>query len=132
VDVRLVDAGPSISESDLAAFERRHGVIPDGLDVVIDGTALKWRLHYFASLNDPVESSNLDWLMDVTRATRPKYMVPVAYDEAGNHFYIDARPAHVGTVYFGPTPETAGQTQFVFQAPSFDAFIRSLSPFEQP
>lgn len=143
--VQFEDGGPPVSEADIVAFENRHCLVlppayrnfllstngghpvPDEIDIVIEGASLRWRLHYFAGLNDPVESCNLDWLMEVTRETRPKYMVPIVGDEAGNHFYLDARPAHVGAIYFGPTPENAGPIMFTLVRPNFDSFIRSLA-----
>lgn len=129
--VRFENAGPLITEVEVTAFEQRHHVmlpasyrkfllrvngghpVPDTLQILMDESLVTWRVHYFFGLNDPVEACNLEWVTQVTQQTRPKGLIPIASDEAGNFFYIDARAAHSGTVYFGATPSDQRTTTLV-------------------
>lgn len=143
--VEFEDCAPAITEAQLKAFERKHDLslpelyrrfllringghpIPDGLQIPLGGTAVDWRLHYFLGLDDPMESCNLEWVMELTHDTRPAGFIPIASDEGGNFFYLKLGQSHDGGVYFGATPADGGRVDPVLVSVGLDAFLRSLS-----
>jgi hypothetical protein len=143
--VEFEECAPAVTEARVRAFERKHGVslpelykrfllringghpIPDGLQILLQGRAVDWRLHYFLGLDDPTESCNLDWVMELTDETRPAGFIPIVSDEGGNFFYLELGQPHDGGVYFGATPADGRRVDPVLVSVGFDAFLRSLS-----
>lgn len=78
--VEFEECAPAVTEARLMAFER---------------------LHYFFGLDDPMESCNLEWVMELTGEARPAQFIPIASDEAGNIFCLKLGHPYDGGIYFG-------------------------------
>ena len=141
--IGTVEAGPAISEIELARFERdarltlpldyrafllRHNggrPVPADFWLTLDDERLPWRVHYFYGLNDPVESCSLQWNLNLTKNTRPFGTLPIASDEAGNMPYLRWDKPNAGSVYFGPTPSGHG-VELTWLCGTFTEFIQTL------
>jgi hypothetical protein len=84
-----------------------------------------WRVHFFLSVNDSIESCRIDWMFDVTRRTRPPGVVPIASDEAGNLLLMRV-DASLSTIYFGATPSDGKAIELRKVADSFEEFLEQL------
>ncbi|WP_338266122.1 SMI1/KNR4 family protein [Corallococcus caeni] len=116
--VRTTEMGPLLSEADLAAFEQRYALkLPVPLREFLlttnggrperDLFKLQGvpgnpfgRIHFFFGLNDPIESCNLDWNLEVFRDRLPQGMLPIATTEGADKICLAVSGAGTGRVFY--------------------------------
>jgi hypothetical protein len=141
---RTEDAGPTISEIDLARFERDANLalpadyrkfllkhnggrpFPADFMLTLENETVHSRIHFFFGLNDPMESCCLRWNLELTKETRPAGTLPIASDEGGNRLYLRWNRPDAGSVHFGPTPSDGRNVRLVRICGSFTEFLDRL------
>ncbi len=142
--LRTFEGGPSISDEDVKLFERRYGLIlpatyrrfllaTNGGRPERDLFSLKGfeghspgRIHVFFGLNDPVESCNLDWNLEVFGDRIPTGLLPIATTEGADKICLSVDEARSGQVLYWDGGAHAGERILHFLADDFASFVSSL------
>ena len=146
--LRTEEAGPKISDSDVASLEKKLGTrlptayrefllahnggrpIPAGFPLMLLGRSLPWRVHFFYAIRDSEESTDIDYNLELTRHTRPRGVIPIASDEGGRKIYLGIGPENYNQVFFGGFPEPGGIVQLTPIAARFEEFLSGLEDSE--
>ncbi|MCY1030497.1 SMI1/KNR4 family protein [Corallococcus sp. BB11-1] len=142
--MRTTEGGPVLSEDDLDSFEQRYGLrLPRTLRAFLlatnggrperdlfklhglQGNPLG-RIHLFFGLNDPVESCNLDWNLEVFRERIPPGLLPIATTEGADKICLSLTGAEAGSVFYWDAHAQEGETRLYPLAESLGAFISAL------
>jgi hypothetical protein len=146
--LRTFEGGPPLSQEDLRSFEKKHGIaLPssyrefllaanggrperDLLTIVgLEGNPLA-RIHLFFGLNDPVESCNLDWNLDVFRDRIPMGLLPIATTEGTDKICLSVGEERVGALFYWDGHAQAGQRSLYFLADDFPSLLSMLQADE--
>ncbi|NOJ97730.1 SMI1/KNR4 family protein [Corallococcus coralloides] len=138
--MRTTESGPLLSNADLDAFEQRfelalplplrefllatHGGRPERDLFKLQGLPGNpiGRIHFFFGLNDPVESCNLDWNLEVFRDRIPPGLLPIATTEGADKVCLSV----TGQVFYWDAHARPGTASVHFLAEDLDTFISVL------
>ncbi|MGE6757050.1 SMI1/KNR4 family protein [Corallococcus interemptor] len=84
------------------------------------------RIHFFFGLNDPVESCNLDWNLEVFRDRIPPGLLPIATTEGADKVCLSVTGATAGQVFYWDAHARPGTNSAHLLAEDLDAFISAL------
>ncbi|MFL5359293.1 SMI1/KNR4 family protein [Archangium sp.] len=142
--LRTREGGPPLTEEDVSAFEKTHGlVLPVAYKEFLLAThggrperdlfTLKGlegnpfgRIHLFLGLNDPVVSCNLDWNRDVFRDRIPADLLPIATTEGIDKICLCVAGGRTGAICYWDGHARVGERSLYFLADDFTSFISSL------
>ncbi len=88
------------------------------------------RIHLFFGLNDPVESCNLDWNLEVFRERIPAGLLPIATTEGVDKICLSVAGVRAGALFYWDGYARAGERNLYFLAKDFASFISSLQADE--
>lgn len=143
-NLRTTESGPLLSNMDLNAFEQRSGLaLPLPLREFLLATnggrperdlfKLQGlpgnpfgRIHFFFGLNDPVESCNLDWNLEVFRDRIPPGLLPIATTEGADKVCLSVTGATAGQVLYWDAHARPGTHSVHFLAEDLGTFISAL------
>jgi len=94
------------------------------------GTLQPWRVHFFFKIRSAVESTDIDYNLQLTKHKRPKAVIPIASDEGGSRIYLGIGPENYNQVFFGPMPGAGGIVRLTPIASRFEEFLSSLEDFD--
>lgn len=142
--LRTWEGGPPLTPEALRSFEKKHGVaLPasyrefllatnggrperDLLTVQgFEGNAPS-RIHLFFGLNDPVESCNLDWNLEVFGDRIPAGLLPVGTTEGVDKICLFVQGEQAGAVVYWDGHAREGERNLYFLAEDFASFLSSL------
>lgn len=142
--LRTVEGGPSLTEEDIGAFERTQGLAlpasyrefllatnggrPERDLFAINGLEGNplGRIHMFFGLNDPIESCNLDWNLDVFGDRIPKELLPIATTEGVDKICLSLGREKTGAIFYWDGHARVGERSLYFLADDFSSFVSSL------
>ncbi len=145
---RTREGGPPLVEEDVRSFEEQHGLAlpasyrefllatnggrPERDLLTISGFegGSRGRIHVFFGLNDPVESCNLDWNLDVFGDRIPAGLVPIATTEGVDKICLSAVGERAGAIFYWDGHARAGERSLYFLADDFASFLSSLDADE--
>ncbi|NBD10442.1 SMI1/KNR4 family protein [Corallococcus silvisoli] len=84
------------------------------------------RIHFFFGLNDPVESSNLDWNLQVFQDRLPPGLLPIATTEGADKLCLSVAGAEAGRVFYWDAHARTGTNSLHLLAEDFGAFMLAL------
>ena len=135
--LQTVEGGPQLRMSDIETLERRLGIsLPRTYrDFLVRGNGGRperdlfavlgctanpvARIHLFFGINDPIDSCNVTWNVEVLRERLPKELIPIATTEGADKICLASDTGAI--VYWD------GYSNELFPvARSFDAFVDSL------
>lgn len=143
-ELRTFEGGPSIGDEDITRFESRYGLVlpaayrrfllvTNGGRPERDLFSIKsfedqspGRIHFFFGLKDSIESSNLDWNLEVFRERIPAGLLPIATTEGADKICLSVDDARPGQVFFWDGCARAGERSLHLLADDFAAFVSSL------
>jgi hypothetical protein len=138
------EGGPPLPEEEIRSFERVLGMVlpllyrefllatnggrPERDLFEIKGLAgnALGRVHVFFGLNDPVESCNLDWNLEVFRDRIPKGLLPIATTEGADKICLAIAGEQAGAVFYWDGYARAGEREFYLLADDFASFTSML------
>lgn len=88
------------------------------------------RIHVFFGLNDPVESCNLDWNLEVFAGRIPRGLLPIATTEGADKLCLSVAGKETGRVLYWDAHPQPGTSGLYFLANDFGAFVSSLQSDE--
>ncbi len=143
--VKIERAGAQLADREIERLEQQLGVkLPDGykrflmannggrprpdtIDVEgLPGSPTDIKI--FLGLGRQIETSNIDWHLNLPANRLPKHLLPIASDSGGNLFCIRVHGAEYGSVIYADFRE---EVAIYDVARSFDEFlekIRNLQP----
>lgn len=142
--LRTREGGPPLTEGDVSAFEKTHGLVlpvtykafllatnggrPERDLFSLEGLEGNsfGRIHLFFGLNDPVVSCNLDWNRDVFGERIPADLLPIATTEGIDKICLCVAGSRAGALYYWDGHARAGERDLYFLADDFASFISSL------
>lgn len=146
--LRTFEGGPPLREEDVMRFERRFGlVLPAAYRQFLLATnggrperdlfAIQsieghpvGRIHVFFGLNDPIESCNLDWNLDVFGERIPAGLLPIATTEGADKICLSVADRRSGRVLYWDGSAPAGEPTLHVLADDFASFVSSLQADE--
>ncbi|MHA7627657.1 SMI1/KNR4 family protein [Corallococcus sp. M7] len=138
--MRTTESGPLLSNADVDAFEQRAGLeLPFPLREFLLATNggrperdlfnlqglpgnSFGRIHFFFGLNDPVESCNLDWNLEVFRERIPPGLLPIATTEGADKVCLSV----TGQVFYWDAQARPGTASVHLLAEDLDTFLSAL------
>jgi hypothetical protein len=147
VPFEMLDVGPPLTDARVATFERQLGI---GLPKSYRSFLLRYNggrpepeffpihgyerdasggVHYFFGLDDPIESSNIDWNYRMYLGRMPSELLPIAGDGSGNIICLSLTGANQEAVYFWDHDREyspPGYDNVYFVAESFTKFLDSM------
>ncbi|MEM7205862.1 MAG: SMI1/KNR4 family protein [Planctomycetota bacterium] len=148
----LLDTGPELAEGEVAALEQRlgaalpsdyrsfllasNGGVPEPNCVDVPGhPEAPTDLQEFFGITQTVETSNIEWHLDVLTERLEKAQVPIACDSGGNTFCISVRPGDRGQIVYLDLQRVAGDYGAAPEAypvaQSFTEFLGKLTDFDE-
>ncbi|NNB93714.1 SMI1/KNR4 family protein [Corallococcus exiguus] len=142
--MRTTEGGPPLSDTDLDSFEQRYGLklLPPLREFLLATNGGRperdlfklqglpgnpiGRIHFFFGLNDPVESCNLDWNLEVFQDRLPPGLLPIATTEGADKVCLSVTGATAGQVFYWDAHARPGTTSVHFLAENLDTFISAL------
>ncbi|MBN8470232.1 SMI1/KNR4 family protein [Corallococcus exiguus] len=142
--MRTTESGPLLSNADLDAFEQRfelalplplrefllttNGGRPERDLFKLQGLPGNpfGRIHFFFGLNDPVESCNLDWNLEVFRERIPPGLLPITTTEGADKVCLSVTDATAGQVFYWDAHARPGTNSVHLLAEDIDTFISAL------
>ncbi|WP_342379796.1 SMI1/KNR4 family protein [Myxococcus stipitatus] len=142
--VQTIEAGPSLSEDEVRRFETGHGLVLPGafrefLLAMNGGRPVRdvfrleglpgnpfGRIHLFFGLNDPIESCNLDWNLQVFGERIPAGLLPIATTEGADKVCLAMAGDDSGSVFYWDAHAQAGAKRTYLLSRDFGAFVSSL------
>ncbi|HEX5749531.1 MAG TPA: SMI1/KNR4 family protein [Archangium sp.] len=142
--LHTTEGGPPLNEEELRSFEIKNGFTfpvaykafllttnggrPERDLFAITGLANNpfGRIHFFFGLNDPVESCNLDWNLDVFGDRIPDTMLPIATTEGVDKICLAVSGERSGEIFYWDGHAGASEKNLHFLASDFASFISSL------
>ncbi|MBZ4375411.1 SMI1/KNR4 family protein [Corallococcus sp. AS-1-6] len=138
--MRTTEGGPPLSNAELDSFEHRYGLrlpppLRDFLLATNGGRPERdlfklqgvpgnpfGRIHFFFGLNDPVESCNLDWNLEVFRDRLPPGLLPIATTEGADKVCLSV----TGQVLYWDAHARPGTASVHLLAEDLDSFLSAL------
>lgn len=142
--LQTLEGGPPLHAEDLELFEKKQGItLPASYKAFLLATnggrperdlfairGLKGnpqgRIHVFFGLNDPVQSCNLDWNLDVFRERLPAGLLPIATTEGADKICLVVTGKPLGQVVYWDGHARADERSLYFLADDFASFGSSL------
>ncbi|RKH30568.1 SMI1/KNR4 family protein [Corallococcus sp. CA041A] len=142
--MRTTQSGSLLSSADLDAFEQRfrlklplplrefllatNGGRPERDLFKLQGLPGNpiGRIHFFFGLNDPIESCNLEWNLEVFRDRIPPGLLPIATTEGADKVCLSVTGATAGQVFYWDAHARPGTNSVHFLAEDLDTFISAL------
>lgn len=146
--LRTFEGGPPLREEDVTRFELRFGrVLPTAYRQFLLATnggrperdlfAIQsieghpaGRIHVFFGLNDPVESCNLDWNLEVFGDRIPTGLLPIATTEGADKICLSLDDKRSGRVLYWDGSAQASEPTLHVLADDFASFVSSLQADE--
>ncbi|KFE72320.1 SMI1/KNR4 family protein [Hyalangium minutum] len=142
--LRTFEGGPPLTPEDLRSFEQQHGLaLPASYEEFLlktnggrperDLLALtglegnpRARIHLFFGLNDPVESCNLDWNLEVFKDRIPVGLIPIATTEGTDKICLCVAGERAGAVFYWDGHASPDERNLYALAGDFTSFLSSL------
>jgi hypothetical protein len=142
--LRTFEGGPPLEAETLRSFEKKYGLVLPGAyrefllatnggrperDLLkfdgLDG-ASPCRIHLFFGLNDPIESCNLDWNLEVFKDRVPSSLLPIATTEGADLMCLEVGGERAGRLFYWDGHARADARSLYLLANDFASALAAL------